>query len=179
MEKITQRHLQESTNDRNYDASFIHTSLPVSDFENYKHLIFVAQRVPNPSNLCDLFFTNNNIRGVLSIRCFPFLACLSWFYLSNILISFSISSNTQSEKRHLCQTIANCVTTNIHRIQNGRNKHYFSVNAGQGTWTQLTYRELINNLLHSFRAISFKINYHMYFCVISKQMASATLKANN
>jgi hypothetical protein len=34
---------KEITNDWNYDASCTLTSLPVSDLENFMHLIFVAQ----------------------------------------------------------------------------------------------------------------------------------------
>jgi N6-adenosine-specific RNA methylase IME4 len=36
---------KESTKDWNYDASCMLTSLPVSDLENFKCLIFVAQTV--------------------------------------------------------------------------------------------------------------------------------------
>jgi hypothetical protein len=37
---------KEITNNGNYDASCTLTSLPVWDFENFKHLIFVVQSVP-------------------------------------------------------------------------------------------------------------------------------------
>jgi hypothetical protein len=38
---------KEITYDRNYDANYMLTSRSVSDLENFKYLIFVAQRLQN------------------------------------------------------------------------------------------------------------------------------------
>jgi hypothetical protein len=49
MEGIEKPHMdkyKEITNDWNYDASYMLTSLPFWDFENFKRLIFVVQSVP-------------------------------------------------------------------------------------------------------------------------------------
>jgi hypothetical protein len=44
---------KEITNDWDYDASCMLTSLPVWDLENFKRLIFVAQSVPALWGLLD------------------------------------------------------------------------------------------------------------------------------
>jgi hypothetical protein len=44
-EKLRTNKYKEITNGWNYDASCALTSLPVSDVENFKRLIFVAQSV--------------------------------------------------------------------------------------------------------------------------------------
>jgi hypothetical protein len=45
-EKLHEDKYKEITNDWTHDASYMFTSLPVSDLQNFEHLIFVGQSIP-------------------------------------------------------------------------------------------------------------------------------------